>query len=138
MQRDIRRLKNKQFYIPVGGISGAAVAWDAALRGYDVALSEKKDYGHATSTAISKLIHGGRLRYLAGLDFTLMRESLRERWLLSQNAPLESTLRREVLKGAFYYYDGLNKHPERINIDFLHSAKEQIEKYKDGTGLKFV
>ena len=187
MQRDIRRLKDRQFDILVvgGGISGAAIAWDAALRGYDVALIEKKDYGHATSMATSKLIHGDGLRYLAGLDFPLVRESLRERRLLSQNAPhqvfplgtlipiydytpskrsklkvgltlydwlsydkndlsdsdkylpnhqylsaeealqLESTLSREGLKGAFYYYDGLNKHPERINIDFLHSAYEK-------------
>lgn len=69
-----------------GGISGAAVAYDAASRGFNVALVEKKDYGWATSAATSKLIHGG-LRYLQNLEFGLVRESLRERLTLENIAP---------------------------------------------------
>ena len=64
-----------------GGISGAAVAYDAASRGFSVALVEKKDFGWATSAATSKLIHGG-LRYLQNLEFSLVRESLKERLIL--------------------------------------------------------
>jgi glycerol-3-phosphate dehydrogenase len=69
-----------------GGITGAAVAYDAAGRGMKVALLEKKDYGWATSAATSKLIHGG-LRYLQNLEMGLVRESLRERLVLENIAP---------------------------------------------------
>ncbi|RJP88563.1 MAG: glycerol-3-phosphate dehydrogenase/oxidase [Desulfobacteraceae bacterium] len=69
-----------------GGITGAAVAYDAAGRGLKVALLEKKDYGWATSAATSKLIHGG-LRYLQNLEMGLVRESLRERLILENIAP---------------------------------------------------
>jgi glycerol-3-phosphate dehydrogenase len=69
-----------------GGITGAAVAYTAAAAGLSVALFEKKDYGNATSAATSKLIHGG-LRYLANMEFMLVRESLRERRILENIAP---------------------------------------------------
>ena len=69
-----------------GGITGAAVAYEAASRGYSVALLEKNDFGGATSAATSKLIHGG-LRYLNYLEFGLVRESLRERRILENIAP---------------------------------------------------
>jgi glycerol-3-phosphate dehydrogenase len=69
-----------------GGITGAAVAYIAAARGLSIALFEKKDYGGATSAATSKLIHGG-LRYLANMEFRLVRESLRERRILGNIAP---------------------------------------------------
>ena len=61
-----------------GGIHGAAVARDAAGRGLKVMLAEKGDYACATSSASSKLIHGG-LRYLEQLELALVRESLVER-----------------------------------------------------------
>ncbi len=65
-----------------GGVTGACIARDAALRGLSVALLEKHDFSHATSAASSKLIHGG-LRYLRNFEVGLIRESLRERrtWL---------------------------------------------------------
>jgi glycerol-3-phosphate dehydrogenase len=69
-----------------GGITGAAVAYTAAGRGLKIALFEKKDYGGATSAATSKLIHGG-LRYLANMEFKLVRESLQERRILGNIAP---------------------------------------------------
>lgn len=69
-----------------GGVTGASVAWDAALRGLKVALVEKRDFSHATTAASSKLIHGG-LRYLQNFELGLVRESLRERRLWEQNAP---------------------------------------------------
>lgn len=69
-----------------GGVTGACVARDAALRGLRVALVEKHDFSHATSAASSKLIHGG-LRYLRNFEVRLIRESLRERRLWERNAP---------------------------------------------------
>jgi glycerol-3-phosphate dehydrogenase len=61
-----------------GGIHGAAVARDAAGLGLKAMLAEKNDYASATSSASSKLIHGG-LRYLEQLELGLVRESLSER-----------------------------------------------------------
>lgn len=69
-----------------GGIHGAAVARDAAGRGLKVMLAEKGDYACATSSASSKLIHGG-LRYLEHLKLKLVRESLIERAELLKAAP---------------------------------------------------
>lgn len=69
-----------------GGITGAAVAYDAASRGLSVALVEKDDFGSKTSSATSKLIHGG-LRYLANFELSLVRESLKERRILENIAP---------------------------------------------------
>ena len=61
-----------------GGIHGAGVARDAARRGLNVSLFERGDFGSATSSASSKLVHGG-LRYLEQLRVRLVRESLVER-----------------------------------------------------------
>lgn len=69
-----------------GGITGAAIAYEAASRGLSVALAERGDYGAATSAATGKLIHGG-LRYLGQREFRLVRESLAERRTLMQIAP---------------------------------------------------
>ncbi len=69
-----------------GGITGAAVAYEAASRGLSVALVEQGDLGAATSAATGKLIHGG-LRYLKNLEVGLVRESLAERRTLSRIAP---------------------------------------------------
>lgn len=86
--RSLSRLAQRTFDLVIlgGGITGACVARDAALRGLRVALLEKQDFGGATSGASSKLIHGG-LRYLKNLEFGLVRESLRERRLWSIHAP---------------------------------------------------
>ena len=69
-----------------GGINGAAIARDAAGRGLKVLLVEKDDLAAHTSSASSKLIHGG-LRYLEHYDFRLVRESLHEREVLLRTAP---------------------------------------------------
>src|ERR1700736_221754 len=61
-----------------GGITGAGVALDAALNGWRVALIDKGDFASATSSASSKLVHGG-LRHLRLGDVRLVREALRER-----------------------------------------------------------
>src|SRR5262245_43177401 len=64
-----------------GGINGTGIARDAAGRGLSVLLAEKGDLGAATSSASSKLIHGG-LRYLEQYEFRLVAESLAEREVL--------------------------------------------------------
>ena len=69
-----------------GGINGAAIARDAAGRGLNVLLVERDDLAAHTSSASSKLAHGG-LRYLEQLEFRLVRESLAERETLLRNAP---------------------------------------------------
>ena len=69
-----------------GGIYGAWTAYDAALRGLKVLLIEQNDWGSGTSSASSKLIHGG-LRYIQTLDFALIKKSLKERQHLTHSAP---------------------------------------------------
>lgn len=69
-----------------GGINGTGIATDAAGRGLKVLLAEAGDLGGATSSASSKLIHGG-LRYLEQFHFRLVREALAEREILLAKAP---------------------------------------------------
>ncbi|MHB1369861.1 MAG: glycerol-3-phosphate dehydrogenase [Pseudomonadaceae bacterium] len=69
-----------------GGINGSGIAADAAGRGLSVFLCEKDDFASHTSSASSKLIHGG-LRYLEHYEFRLVREALAEREVLLAKAP---------------------------------------------------
>lgn len=69
-----------------GGINGCGIAADASGRGLSVALCEQADLASATSSASSKLIHGG-LRYLEQYEFRLVREALAEREVLLASAP---------------------------------------------------
>jgi len=69
-----------------GGASGLGVAVDAAARGFATALFEAEDFAKGTSSRATKLIHGG-VRYLARGEIALVREALRERHLLLDNAP---------------------------------------------------
>jgi glycerol-3-phosphate dehydrogenase len=85
---NLKRLDQEEydFLVVGGGITGAGVAWDAASRGYKVALVEKNDYAHGTSSKSSKLVHGG-LRYLENYEFHLVHEALTERTFLLESAP---------------------------------------------------
>src|ERR1044071_9928055 len=69
-----------------GGVNGAGIARDAAGRGLCVVLCEKDDLAEHTSSASSKLIHGG-LRYLEYYEFRLVRKALAEREVLLRSAP---------------------------------------------------
>src|ERR671924_2254121 len=69
-----------------GGINGCGIARDAAGRGLSVLLAEKADLASGTSSASTKLIHGG-LRYLEHYAFRLVREALEEREVLLRMAP---------------------------------------------------
>jgi glycerol-3-phosphate dehydrogenase len=74
------------FIIIGGGATGLGTAVDAAARGYRTLLLEQSDFAKGTSSRSTKLIHGG-VRYLQQGNLKLVRESLRERGLLTRNAP---------------------------------------------------
>jgi glycerol-3-phosphate dehydrogenase len=116
-----------------GGINGTGIALDAAGRGLSVILCEQQDLGSGTSSASTKLIHGG-LRYLENYDFGLVRESLNEREVLMNKAPhLITPLRfiipydanqrpKWMIQLGLWLYDHLGKHctlerSKRLKID---------------------
>jgi glycerol-3-phosphate dehydrogenase len=88
MKRDFKAAAGKTFDVIVigGGIVGAGVARDTALRGLDTLLLEKEDFGSGTTSRSTRLIHGG-LRYLRQLEFGLVRQDLGEREVLMRIAP---------------------------------------------------
>jgi glycerol-3-phosphate dehydrogenase len=85
---NLRRLAREHFDLLIigGGITGAAILRDAAMRGMKTALIEKGDFAGGTSSKSSKMIHGG-LRYLKQMDIDLVKESLAEREKLLKLAP---------------------------------------------------
>src|SRR5690606_7894093 len=85
-QMSPRSAQLHDLFIIGGGVNGCGIARDAAGRGASVVLAEKDDLASATSSASTKLIHGG-LRYLEFLEFRLVRESLAEREILLANMP---------------------------------------------------
>ncbi|AIR87853.1 glycerol-3-phosphate dehydrogenase [Pseudomonas cremoricolorata] len=103
-----------------GGINGVGIATDAAGRGLSVFLCEKDDLAQHTSSASSKLIHGG-LRYLEHYEFRLVREALAEREVLLAKAPHIVKPMRFVLphrphlrpawmiRAGLFLYDNLGK-----------------------------
>src|SRR5215510_4894963 len=84
----VRATGETEFDIAIigAGINGAGIARDAAMRGLKVLLIDKGDIGGGTTSASTRLIHGG-LRYLEHFEFGLVRESLRERETLLRIAP---------------------------------------------------
>lgn len=125
-----------------GGINGTGIARDAAGRGLSVMLVEKDDLASHTSSASSKLIHGG-LRYLEQFDFKLVRESLIERERLLRAAPhvveplrfvmpLGSGSRPEwILRAGLLLYDHL---AERRLLPASRSLR--LDRNPLGKGLK--
>ncbi len=77
---------NYDIFVIGGGVNGCGIARDAAGRGYSVCLCEAGDLGSGTSSASTKLIHGG-LRYLEHYEFRLVREALMEREVIWKMAP---------------------------------------------------
>src|SRR5512144_1827249 len=118
-----QRLASETFDLLIigGGVTGAGIARDAALRGLKVALVEKTDFAAGTSSKSSKLVHGG-FRYLEHAQFRLVFEGTNERALLMKVAPhlvrpLEFLLpvyKHDkpglfVLDVGLWIYDGLSK-----------------------------
>ena len=103
-----------------GGINGTGIARDAAGRGLSVLLCEQDDLASHTSSASTKLIHGG-LRYLEGFHFALVRKALQEREVLLASAPHimwplrfvmphDAHLRPQwMIRAGLFLYDNLAK-----------------------------
>lgn len=119
-----------------GGINGCGIARDAAGRGASVVLFEKDDLASATSSASTKLIHGG-LRYLEHYEFRLVREALMERerlwaiaphiiWPLRFVLPHHKGLRPAwLLRLGLFLYDhigGRKRLPATRTLDLAHDA----------------
>lgn len=112
--------KAYDLFIIGGGINGCGVAADAAGRGLSVYLAEQNDLASGTSSASSKLIHGG-LRYLEHYEFRLVKEALAEREVLLSKAPhlvspLKFTLPHRphlrpswMIRAGLFMYDHLSK-----------------------------
>lgn len=130
-----------------GGITGAGVARDAALRGLSVALVEKDDFGSGTSSRSSRLVHGG-IRYLEYAQIGMVRESVREREILLRIAPhlvhpLEFTwpvyrkarVSRLKLRLGIGVYNILAGHPSVPRIHSTGGVLEREPRLRK-TGLK--
>ena len=124
-----------------GGINGAGIAADAAGRGLSVALFDAQDFASSTSSASTKLVHGG-LRYLEYYEFRLVSEALAEREVLLKNAPhLIKEMRfclphRPFLRPAWmircglFLYDHLGKRTTLASskqVDLGHSGPLKAE-----------
>jgi glycerol-3-phosphate dehydrogenase len=126
---------SSDIFIIGGGINGVGIAVDAAGRGLSVTLCEKNDLASATSSASSKLIHGG-LRYLATYDFSLVRKALQEREILLCKAPhliwpLEFILPRAkhlrpgwLIRLGLFIYDHLASHPLLPNSKKINLSRD--------------
>jgi glycerol-3-phosphate dehydrogenase len=111
-------VKQVDLLVAGGGINGTGIARDAAGRGLSVMLVERDDLAGHTSSASSKLIHGG-LRYLEQFEFRLVRESLAERERLLRAAPhivrplrfvvplTRSSRPRWMIRSGLFLYDRL-------------------------------
>jgi glycerol-3-phosphate dehydrogenase len=128
-----------------GGINGAGIARDAAGRGLKVLLCEQHDLAQHTSSASSKLVHGG-LRYLEQFEFRLVAESLGEREVLLRAAPHIVHPKRFVMphvpelrpawviRAGLFLYDYLAR---RDTLQGSHGIDLRLAPYNDGlkTGL---
>ena len=89
-EKALDRIENTKepwdFLVIGGGATGLGVAVDAAARGYSTLLVEQNDFAKGTSSRSTKLVHGG-VRYLKQGNISLVLEALRERGLLTENAP---------------------------------------------------
>ena len=129
-------------FVVGGGINGTSILRDAIGRDLSVALCEQNDIGWATSSASTKLLHGG-LRYLEHFEFRLVREALAEREVLFKTAPHISWRMRFVLpykkqlrpplviRIGLFLYDNLSK---LINIQGSKSIS--LKKHIAGLDLK--
>lgn len=125
-----------------GGINGTGIARDAAGRGLRVLLCERDDLGAHTSSASTKLIHGG-LRYLEGFHFALVRKALQEREVLLASAPHimrplrfvmphDAHLRPQwMIRAGLFLYDNLAKRDH-----LAASASLDLRKHPAGTPLE--
>src|SRR5690606_47135 len=125
IQQNGQSVRQTDLLVIGGGINGTGIARDAAGRGLSVLLCEQDDLASATSSASSKLIHGG-LRYLEQYEFRLVREALAEREVLLNIAPHivrplrfvlphDHTLRPVwMIRAGLFLYDHLARRSARL------------------------
>ncbi len=140
-QEKLVLLEKEEFDVVIigAGITGAGIAWDAALRGLKVAIIDKGDYGEGTSSGSSKLVHAG-IRYLSNGEFSLVKLASKERMLMfkmcpHQTAPIpflipiykkgKNTTLRMLAAGVLY--DTLSSFKNTENFNFL-SKEKTLEK----------
>jgi glycerol-3-phosphate dehydrogenase len=119
-----------------GGVNGCGIARDAAGRGFSVLLAEQGDLASGTSSASTKLIHGG-LRYLEFFEFSLVREALKERevlWAMAPHIiwPLRFVLPQSpdsrpawLIRSGLFLYDHLGSRkrlPPTRSLDLRHDV----------------
>jgi glycerol-3-phosphate dehydrogenase len=131
-----------------GGINGVGIAADAAGRGLSVFLCEKDDLASHTSSASSKLIHGG-LRYLEHYEFRLVREALAEREVLLAKAPHIVKQMRFVLphrphlrpawmiRAGLFLYDHLGKREQLAGSRSLKFGADNALKSEITKGFEY-
>lgn len=131
-----------------GGINGVGIAADAAGRGLSVFLCEKDDLASHTSSASSKLIHGG-LRYLEHYEFRLVREALAEREVLLAKAPHIVKPMRFVLphrphlrpawmiRAGLFLYDNLGKREKLPSSKSLKFGADSALKSEITKGFEY-
>ncbi len=120
MKRDFTEIKGKSFDLIIvgGGIIGANIARDAAMRGLKTLILEKDDFASGTTSRSTRLIHGG-FRYLQHFEFGLVREDMREREILLKIAthlvhplpfliPLTKPADRFIMSAGTLLYDILS------------------------------
>ena len=137
-------------FIIGGGINGAGIARDASGRGFSVYLADKGKVGSATSSWSTKLIHGG-LRYLENYEFRLVRESLKEREIITNIAPkitkplpfiipYSKQLRSKLLlRLGLLLYDnigGKTKIPKSSHVDLTNNYSNILQS-KFSSGFKY-
>ncbi|MCZ2159057.1 glycerol-3-phosphate dehydrogenase [Bartonella sp. 220] len=143
----IKTTTHYDLFIIGGGINGCGLARDAAGRGFKVGLAEMNDLASGTSSASTKLIHGG-LRYLEHYEFKLVREALKEREIILRMAPhivrplrfilpYHKELRSAwMLRMGLFIYDYLGNwnqklwRSKKVNFskDFCSTLKEEYQK----------
>lgn len=148
-KKDLELLVKHEFDILIvgAGITGAGIAWDAAMRGLKVAIIDKEDFGAGTSSGSSKLVHAG-MRYLAYLEFKLVKLASKERmWMfralphITEPIPFlipifkkeKNTFARMLLAGTLY--DILSRFKNTDKSAFLSKEKtlEKIPNLRSNT-----
>lgn len=126
-QANLQRQEQFDILVVGGGITGAGIARDAAMRGFKTALIDKGDFASGTSSKSSRLVHGG-VRYLEMFQFGLVFEASRERRVLWNIIPHLAT----PLPFLFPVYRDTTWHPQVINLGlWMYDALALFRNYRN-------
>ncbi len=128
--KDIKDSESREFDLIIigGGITGAGIARECALRGLSFCLLDKNDFAFGTSSRSSKLFHGG-MRYLTSGEFGLVRESTSERNWLRNHLP-------NLVRPLGFIYPSYEKYKARpytirIGVKLYDIFSDWFNKYKN-------